>query len=54
MNETAGGKMAASIRESMESKETGQFEGNSLGGTQGNDEAASFVSRDTDNSEGRS
>ena len=54
VNETAGGKMAASIRESMESKETRQFEGNSLGGTQGNDEMASFVSRDTDNREGRS
>ncbi|WP_416347165.1 P-type conjugative transfer protein TrbL [Castellaniella sp.] len=34
VNETAGGKVAASIRESMESKDTGQFEGNSLGGTQ--------------------
>ncbi len=54
VNETAGGKMAASIRESMESKETGQFEGNSLGGIQGNDETASFVNRDTDNNEGRS
>lgn len=54
VNETAGGKMAASIRESMESKEAGQFEGNSLGGTQGNDETASVVNRDTDNSEGRS
>ncbi|CAM5202445.1 hypothetical protein CDEN61S_00031 [Castellaniella denitrificans] len=54
VNETAGGKVAASIRESMESKDTGQFEGNSLGVTQGNDETASFVSRDTDNSEGRS
>lgn len=54
VNETAGGKVAASIRESMESKDTGQFEGNSLGGTQGNDETASFVGRDTDNSEGRS
>lgn len=53
VNETAGGKMAASIRESMESKEAGQFEGNSLGGTQGNDEVASFVNRDTDNNEGR-
>ncbi|MFV8826137.1 P-type conjugative transfer protein TrbL [Thauera sp. WH-2] len=54
VNETAGGKMAASIRESMASKEAGQFEGNSLGGTQGNNEAASFANRDTDNSEGRS
>ncbi|WP_394065486.1 P-type conjugative transfer protein TrbL [Alcaligenes sp. WGS1538] len=54
VNETAGGKVAASIRESMESKETGQFEGNSLGGTQGNDEVASVVNRDTDNNEGRS
>lgn len=54
VNETAGGKMAASIRESMASKETRQFEGNSLGGTQGYDETASFVSRDTDNSDGRS
>ncbi len=54
VNETAGGKVAASIRESMESKDTGQFEGNSLGGTQSNDETASFVGRDTDNSEGRS
>lgn len=54
VNETAGGKMAASIRESMESKETGQFEGNSLGSTQGDDEVASFVNRDTDNNEGRS
>lgn len=57
VNETAGGKMAAAIRESMEPKEagqSGQFKGNSLGGTQGNDEAASFVNRDTDNNEGRS
>lgn len=57
VNETAGGKMAAAIRESMEPKEagqSGQFEGNSLGGTQGNDEAASFVNRDTDSNEGRS
>lgn len=54
VNETAGGKMAASIRESMESKDAGHFEGNSLGGTQGNDEEASFVDRDTDNNEGRS
>nr|WP_321266045.1 P-type conjugative transfer protein TrbL [Alcaligenes faecalis] len=57
VNETAGGKMAASIRESMEPKEagqSGQFDGNSLGGTQGNDEAASFVNRDIDNNEGRS
>ncbi|QPL36721.1 P-type conjugative transfer protein TrbL [Thalassospira sp. B30-1] len=57
VNETAGGKMAAAIRESMEPNETGQsgqFDGNSLGGSQGNGEAPSFVNRDTDNSEGRS
>ena len=58
--ETAGGKMAASIRESMESKEAGessQFEGNSLGSNQDNDEVAAFVNRDvssTDGDEGRS
>ncbi len=57
VNETAGGKMAASIRENMEPKEagqSGQFDGNSLGGAQGNDEVASFVNRDTDSSKGRS
>lgn len=57
VNETAGGKLAASIRESMEPKEagqSGQFDGNSLGGTLGSDEVASFVNRDTDNNEGRS
>lgn len=57
VNETAGGKMAAAIRESMESNETGlsgQFDGNSLGGTQGNGEAPSFVKRDTDTNEDRS
>lgn len=57
VNETAGGKMAASIRESMGPKEggqSGQFGGNSLGGAQGNDEVASFVNRDTDNNEDRS
>lgn len=32
VSETTGGKLAASIRESMEPKEVGQFEGNSLGG----------------------
>src|SRR5690554_6596391 len=58
--ETAGGKMAASIRESMESKEAGessQFEKNSLGSNQDNDEVAAFVNRDvssTDGDEGRS
>ncbi|WP_424624709.1 P-type conjugative transfer protein TrbL [Achromobacter marplatensis] len=57
VNETKGGKMAAAIRENMEPKEagqSGQFDGNSLGGAQGNDEVASFVNRDTDSSKGRS
>lgn len=58
--ETAGGKLAASIRESMEPKEAGEsskFEGNSLGGNQDNDEVAAFVNRDissTDGDKGRS
>ena len=57
VNETAGGKMAAGIRESIEPNDTvqsDQFDGNNLGGTQGSDEVASFVNRDTDNSQGRS
>ncbi|WGQ36973.1 P-type conjugative transfer protein TrbL [Alcaligenes faecalis] len=57
VNETAGGKMAAAIRESMEPNETGQsgqFDGNSLGGSQGNGEAPSFVNRDTDTNQDRS
>lgn len=40
VSETTGGKLAASIRESMEPKEasqSGQFEGNSLGGDSGPD-----------------
>lgn len=40
VNETAGGKMAASIRESMEPKEagqSGQFDGNSVSGDSGAD-----------------
>ena len=40
VSETTGGKLAASIRESMESKEagqSGQFDGNSLGGDSGAD-----------------
>ncbi|OXB25639.1 hypothetical protein SF301_4862 [Shigella flexneri 2a str. 301] len=58
--ETAGGKLAASIRESMEPKEAGEsskFEGNSLGSNQDNDEVAAFVNRDissTDGDKGRS
>lgn len=57
VNETAGGKMAAVIRESMEPNETGQsgqFDGNSLGGSQGNGEASPFVNRDTDTNQYRS
>lgn len=57
VNETAGGKMAAAIRESMEPNEmgqSGQFDGNSLGGSQGNGEAPSFVNRDTDTNQDRS
>ncbi|QKQ47074.1 P-type conjugative transfer protein TrbL [Achromobacter denitrificans] len=57
VNETAGGKMAAAIRESMEPNETsqsGQFDGNSLGSSQGNGEASSFVNRDTDTNQDRS
>ncbi|OSZ33484.1 P-type conjugative transfer protein TrbL [Alcaligenes faecalis] len=57
VNETAGGKMAAAIRESMEPNETsqsGQFDGNSLGSSQGNGEAPSFVNRDTDTNQERS
>ncbi len=40
VSETTGGKLAASIRESMEPKEasqSGQFEGNSLGADSGPD-----------------
>lgn len=48
VSETAGGKLAASIRQSMEPKEAGQFEGNSLGGGM-NDEIAAFVNRDNEN-----
>ncbi|MBP8275828.1 MAG: P-type conjugative transfer protein TrbL [Propionivibrio sp.] len=57
VNETAGGKMAAAILESMEPNETGQsgqFDGNSLGGSQGNGEASPFVNRDTDTNHDRS
>lgn len=48
VSETAGGKLAASIRQSMEPKEAGQFEGNSLGGGM-NEEIAAFVNRDNEN-----
>uniref|UniRef100_UPI003CFE6AC9 P-type conjugative transfer protein TrbL n=1 Tax=Alcaligenes faecalis TaxID=511 RepID=UPI003CFE6AC9 len=48
VSETAGGKLAASIRQSMEPKEAGQFEGNSLGGGM-DDEIAAFVNRDNEN-----
>lgn len=48
ISETTGGKLAASIRESMEPKEAGQFEGNSLGGGM-NEEIAAFVNRDNEN-----
>lgn len=54
VNETAGGKMAAAIRESLEPKEASHFEGNSLGGSQDTGEVTSFKSRDTDNDEDRS
>lgn len=43
MSETVGGKLVASIRESIEPKEAGQsrqFDGSSLGGILGNDEVA--------------
>lgn len=48
ISETTGGKLAASIRQSMEPKEAGQFEGNSLGGGM-NEEIAAFVNRDNEN-----
>ena len=57
VSETAGGKLATSIRESMEPKgasQSGQFDRNSLGGTPGNDDVASLVNRDTYNNEGKS
>lgn len=48
VSEIAGGKLAASIRQSMEPKEAGQFEGNSLGDGI-NEEIAAFVNRDNGN-----
>lgn len=54
VSETAGGKLAASIRESMEPAAeagAGQFEGNSLGSGM-NDEVAAFVNRDNNEEKG--
>jgi hypothetical protein len=58
LNDTAGGKLAAGIRASMEpddSNQEQQFGGNSLGGSNdNNDEVAAFANRGTDGNRDRS